>query len=207
MLIHNERKRHILYIQKGWENHLIPSKLYLDSVVIATRKQKLHGWMPLNHFHILCMALQHCNTLKLIAGKYFPYPHSFISTTSRKQRPRRIPRHTFHFIFMTLFAKTPDLARIKRNPTRKIEQLMQSKSLSIPATKLQLIPLEWIRIRNHPRRLEKLQWCHRSLQWPIASPTVTKRTIGRFWCEDHPELPRTQPRKFNTKSTRLSKNR
>lgn len=81
------------------------SSSYLNGIIIATRKQNVHGWMPLNHFHILCMSLQHCNTIKLVALLSFPNPNSFISSTCCKKSPRCIPWHTFDFIFMTLYTK------------------------------------------------------------------------------------------------------
>jgi hypothetical protein len=81
-------------------------KEYLNSVIIATRKQNIHSWMPFNHFNILCMSLQNWNTLKFIPRHHFPYPNSLIPTTRRQERTWCIPTHTLHFIFMTLLFKT-----------------------------------------------------------------------------------------------------
>jgi len=84
---------------------ILPIKKYLNSIIITTRKQNIHSWMPFNHFNILCVSLQNRSTLEFIPRHHFPNPNSLIPTTRRKERTRCIPRHTFHFIFMTLKSK------------------------------------------------------------------------------------------------------
>lgn len=76
---------------------------YLNRVIVATGKQNIRTRMPLNHLNILSMSLQHWDTLELVPRLHFPNPNWFISATRRKQSPRGVPRHAFHFIFMTLY--------------------------------------------------------------------------------------------------------
>jgi len=89
-----------------------------EQFYLVIAKQNIHSWMPFNHFKC---PWKNRNTLGFIPRHYFPNPNSFIPTTRLKERTRYIPRHAFHFIFMTLESErsVPGMRRFYQTQKRQ----------------------------------------------------------------------------------------
>jgi hypothetical protein len=68
--------------------------LYPDRVIVADRDQDIKERVRLHHLDILCVTLQHQDTLVLIPRLHLPYPHHLVSTAGSKELLRGAPRHS-----------------------------------------------------------------------------------------------------------------